>query len=896
MLRPRVARAFRLAIRRRDRTARDVDAELRFHLELRVEQLVAGGWAREEAEAEARRRFGPSWDEAVRQLRRSGQAREERMAMRERLDSLWHDVRYAARALWRAPRFAATAVLTLSIGLGATTAIFSHVDHVVLRPLPYHDPDRLVVVREVLGELRDVYPTMPANGSHFLEWRRACGACEGIAAVKRSAATLTGAGDAQRLGAARVSANLFPLLGVRPALGRGFRPEEEQAGRDRVVVLGDAFWRRQFGGDPGVVGRAITLNGTDHEVVGVMPPGFALAGGNALGEGVNLPRDLDFYRPLAFSEHEATATGEYDYAVIARLRSGVTVAQAQARFAAIAAELQGRDAERSELGAAVVPLQAQVVGAAGRPMLLLLAAVGAVLLIVCVNLAGLSLARNAGRQRESAVRVALGAGRGRLTRLALAESVVLALAGGAVGLLLAHWGLRVLVALAPATLPRTGEVGLDARVFATAALLALAVGVAVGIVPALRMSRADPGEALKAGGRTTKGGRAVARRRALFIGAQVALSTVLLVAAGLFLASFVRVLRVDRGFDSERVLAFDVALPATAYESEARRAGFFDRALAELAAVPGASATAVASALPLEGETWVDGVERAGDARPVRERVTANFRFVTPGYFSVVGTAVRRGRAFTDADRTRRVVVISERTARALWPDGDAIGQRLLARSGHPPAEVVGVAADVRTSSLEQEGSLVIYLPFWESSLWAGTVLVRTAGEPAAVSPAARAALRRLDPAVPVAKVRTMAQVVSAAVAGRRFQLALLALFALMALVTASVGIYGVVSQSLASRTGEIGVRMALGARPADVHRLVLREGLVPAAAGLGLGVVGAVALARGFATLLFEVRAADPLTIAAVAALLGLVALVACLIPARRAAAAGVAEMLRLE
>ena len=337
MLPPRVRRVFRLAVHEPDRTTSDIDAELRFHLEQRVEQLVATGWSHGDAEAEARRRFGPSWDEAVRQLHRSGHLREDRLVMRERLDSLWRDVRHAVRALRRAPRFAAAAVLTLALGLGSTTVVFSLVDHVVLRPLPYAEAERLVVVREVVGRLRDVYPTMPANASHFLEWRRGCAACDGMAAIKRSAVTLTAAGDPQRLGAARVSANLFSILGVQPALGRVFREEEDQPGRAQVVVISDAFWRRQLGADPSVIGRPITLNDLSFEIIGVLPPTFALPGGDALGALVGLPHEMDVYRPLALTDHEATTGGEFDYAVIARLRPGATPEQARAQLDAIQA-------------------------------------------------------------------------------------------------------------------------------------------------------------------------------------------------------------------------------------------------------------------------------------------------------------------------------------------------------------------------------------------------------------------------------------------------------------------------------------------------------------------------------------------------------------------------------
>ena len=897
MLTPRMRRAFRLAIRRGDWTRADVDAELRFHVEMRTEQLVAAGWSRTEAEAEARRRFGPSWDGAVRDLHRSGNAREERLAMRERLDALWYDIRYAARSLRRAPRFAAAAVLTLGLGLGATTLIFSLVDHVVLRPLPYREPDRLVVVREVVGDMRAAYPSLPANGRHYLEFRRACRSCAGMAALRRSSVTLAGDGDPQRLGAARVSAGLFDVLGVRPALGRGFREEEDRIGHAGVVMLSDGFWRRQFGADPSVIGRTITLNGAQVVIIGVLPPAGGLPPGDALGGMISLARQIDIYRPLAMSEREATTTGEYDYGVIARLAPGATPARLQSELDGVVTALAPQDGKKPGADRVLVlPLQSQVVGSAREPMLLLLAAVCAVLLIVCVNLTNLSLARNVTRQRESAVRVALGAGWSRLARQALAESLAIAVAGGALGLFLAQLGLRSLLALAPVTLPRLAEVRLDARVFAAAACLTVLIGIVIGVVPAVRSAGVDPGEALKSGSRTMTGGRSAGRWRSLFITAQVACSTVLLVAAGLFLSSFIRVLGVDRGFnDTDRVLALDVALPAATYGDDARLAAFYERVVAEVSAVSGVESAAAASALPLEGETWVNGVARAEDVGSGAEAPPANYRFVSPGYLETVGTPLRRGRAFGAGDRGRRVAVVSERVARTLWPGEDPVG-RSMSTGEKGLAEVIGVAADVHTSSLEREGSLVVYLPMWDNPQGQSSVIARTAGDPAAMTAAIRAAIRRVDPAVPVPRVRTMAQVVSAATAARHFQLILLGVFAAMALVTASVGIYGVISQSLASRTGEIGIRMALGAQPGDVHRMVLREGLTPVAAGLAIGLVAAVAAGRAAAGLLFQVRPGDPVTLAAVAVVLGLVAVVACMVPARRATANGLAIMLRAD
>jgi len=536
-----------------------------------------------------------------------------------------------------------------------------------------------------------------------------------------------------------------------------------------------------------------------------------------------------------------------------------------------------------------------VVGGASRPLLLLLAAVGAVLLIVCVNLANLMLVRNGAREHESAIRIALGAGRARLARMALAESLVVALAGGALGLLLAHWGLRALVALAPATLPRVSEVRLDARVMAIGALLTLVVALVVGALPAARAGQTSPSEALKAGGRTATNNRGAARRRAAFIGVQVAFSTVLLVAAGLFLSSFLRVMRVERGFDTDRVLALDVALPRRSYPSDTSRLHAYERLLAEVSAIPGVASAAVASALPLEGETWVNGVSREEDVGTSREHPTANFRFVSPDYFRVIGTPLRSGRVFDETDRKHGVVVLSEATAHALWPNESAIGKRVHA-GGDCCADVVGIAADVRTSTLEQEGSLVVYLPVWEYPPTPGAIVVRTRGEPGVVATGVRSAIRRVDASIAVPRIRTMNEVVSRTVAARRFQLGLLALFAVLALVTASVGIYGVIAQSLAARTREMGVRMALGARPWDVHRLVLREGLVPVAIGLLAGVAGSIAAGRGIRSLLFEVQPSDPVTIVGVGLVLGVVAVTACVIPARRLTTSGVTTLLRTE
>jgi predicted permease len=901
---PRVRRAFHLDVHRRGRTEADVDDELRFHLEQRIERLVARGWSRAEAEDEARRRFGPSWDDAIRQLHRQGHQRENRIAMRERLGSLWYDLRHSVRALRRDARYTLAVVLTLALGLGATTTIVSFVDQVLVRPLPYAAPERLVVARVIVNELRDAYPSIPVNAYAFQAWQRGCGVCAGMAAVKRATTTLQGDGDPQRFGAARVTANMFDVLGVKPYLGRTFREGEDVGSTPApVAVLAYGFWRRQFGGDPAIVGKTIRLNDRAIEVIGVLPPDGGLPGGDGLGPSVGLPQDIAVYRPFVASETEMSRGGMFDLGVIVRLRPGATPERLRGQLDDVLEDIVPVEARTFTPGAPpavqalVAPLHDTIVGGAGRPLLLLLGAVAAVLLIVCTNLTNLALARDAMRRQEAAVRVALGASRGRLTRLALVESVALSLAGGALGLALAFWGLRALVALAPPSLPRVGSVALDGRAFAIATLVACGVGILMGIYPALRRGTADPGESLRSSSRSTTGGRAAARRRAAFIGAQVAIGTVLLVATGLFVASLVRVLGVDRGFDSEHVLAMDFTLPVARYDSAHRVSQYYDLVTARAAAVPGVRSAAITNGMPLEGETWLDGVAPGEQRGDQSKYVSANLRFVTPGYLATVGTTLRAGRDIAASDRANpNVAVVSERVARTFWPGQDPIGKQIAAGPNREIKQVVGVAADVRSARLEDEATMLVYLPTWLAPQWSSTLVVRAAGDPATVAPAVRAALRAVDATVPVPKVRTAREIVSAAVAARRFQVALLLLLAAMAFVTASIGIYGVIAQSLAGRRGEIGVRLALGAHNGHVYRLVFREGLVPVAVGLVVGIGITLALGKLVASQLYAVRPGDPATLATVIALLGGVAVVACAIPARRATATGLTSLLRFE
>jgi predicted permease len=870
-----------VGVLRRGERAQRLDEEMRFHLEMLAERHVRAGLDPESARVAALREFGG--------VDRFGEASRDEYRSRG-VEELVRDVRHAVRALVRMPVFTLAALLTLALGIGATTVVFSIVDHVVLRPLPYDASDRLVLVRETLGGDRE----LGARAAHYLEWRERCEACEDIAAMRPIGATWTDGLEPARLGAVRVSANLFPLLGVRAAHGRLFRPDEDAADHDAVVILSHAFWTTHFGGDASVIGRTLTINDRQREVVGVLPPRFRLPKGDGLGPRTGMPDDPELFVPLALTQAELDFLGNWHFVAVARLAPGVSRAHAQAQLDALQQSIAAGWPQPIELGAVLVPLHEQVVGDARRGLLLLLAAVGAVLLLVCVNLANLMLARNASRSRESAVRAALGARRGRLVRESLTESVVLGVAAGAIGLLVSQWGLHALLALAPAGLPRLHEVRLDGRIAGAALLLSIGTGLLFGALPALRAAAALPGDVLREGGRSRGDGRRAGRARSTLIAAQLAMTAILLVAAGLFLSSFVRVLGIDKGFHADRALAMDVVVPRAEYRDFDELVSVYDRVLDRLRATPGVASAAVASRLPLEGVLWTDVIRAPDDPRPAAELPVGYFHFVTAAYFETLGIRLTRGRSFAEADRGANVVVLSERALANVWPGEDPVGRRV--RLGQLEAEVIGVAADVTTTGLEEEASAIAYLPPWTpfGMPAAASVVVRTAMPPAHIAGAARAAVREASPGIAIARVRTMAQLVDAATAARRFQLTLLAVFAATALLTACIGIYGVIAHSLARRRAEIGVRMALGARRSDIHRLVLREGLGAAGVGLAVGIAAAISLGRLVESLLYEVRPADPLVIGVVTALLGAVAALAAYVPARRASARGADAVLR--
>lgn len=805
-----------------------------------------------------------------------------------------NELRYAIRSLGRDRAFALMVVLSLAVGIGANTAIFSMVNGVLLRKPAYRDPDRLVSITQASARLLKQYPELPVNVRIMADWRRQSTSFDGIAILMPTYLNLTGGGEPERLSGARVSANLFDVLGVAPRLGRDFQADEDREGQDRVVLIADTLWRRRFHADPAIVGRKIMLNAVPCEVAGVLPPDFRFPRQNQMWAHA-LNEKTEIFRPLGYSNHDMEQEfSELNYSVIARLKPGLSLSQARAELNSIQHALSEKWGGNLDLRANIVPLQQAMVGNAREGLVVVMAAVGAVLMVLWVNLANLSLVRAAGRARESAIRTALGAGAGRLVRASILESTLLALAGGGLGVLLAYGGLRALVAAAPVDLPRLQEVRVDATELLFALAVSVATAVILGVLPAWRAARSAPFEILKSGSRTATEGRGGIRVRNLLVSLEVGLSALLLVAAGLLIASFVRLMSIDKGFQVERVLAADVLLPNAKYPKEADRVAFFDRVLEQARHLPGVQSAAMISALPLQGEIWIDTVATENDPRPEMERPSTNVRFVSADYFRTLRIPLREGRDFAERDRGRNVTVLSASLGQRLWPGLDPVGRKLV--DGERVWEVIGVTPDIRSTGLEQTPVNMLYLPYWQRMWNNGSIMVRTAMDPASLSGVLRRAIWSVDSELPVPEVRTMQQVMAQSVAQRRFQMMLVLLFAAAALALAAFGTYGVVSFVVARRRSEMGIRMALGANRGAILRMVLGQGMLPVFAGLAAGTLGALAVGRYLASLLFEVSPHDPLAYSIAAAVLLAVAAAACLAPARRATRVNPVEALRFE
>ncbi|HEX8187723.1 MAG TPA: ABC transporter permease [Pyrinomonadaceae bacterium] len=793
--------------------------------------------------------------------------------------TLLQDVRYAARTLSKSPGFTLVAVLALALGIGANTAIFSVVKAVLLSPLPYPDSERLVWVRE--SNPGAEIPDEPASAPNYNDWRTQAGSFEALAAYNDAALTLTGENaEPERVPAAVVSANFFQALGVAPALGRGFTPEEETAGRNRVAVISHGLWRRRFGASPKALGQTLTIAGNPYTVVGVTPPDFKTP---------VIEKQPQVWVPVVFNLAETARRSDY-LSVIGRLKAGATAEQARAELSGVAARLAEQyPASNAGWGVTVAPLHEKVVGDVRSALWVLMGVVGFLLLISCANVANLLLARAAARRQEFAVRSALGARRGRIVRQFLTESVLLSLAGGALGLLLAAWGVELLVALSGGDIPRLDEAGLDARVLGFTFAVSLATGLFFGLLPALSASKADLAESLKeGGGRGPTAGRGSRRLRDSLVVAEIAVAVVMLAGAGLMIRSFLRIQAVDPGFRPENILTLDLALPRAKYKENSQVTAFYDQLTARAAALPGVERAALVDALPLNGGSILSFVIEGRPELPPEKVQDAEFIEVSPDFFDVMGIRLVRGERFTERDREGAPVaaLVSETMARRYWPGEDPVGKRV--NLGNPERSpwmtVVGVVSDVRRGGLDKEPYPQLYAPVAQLPTRGVTLVARTSGDPLAVVPAVRRELAALDRDLPLYNVRTMEQVLSDSISRRRFQMLLLAAFAGVGLLLAAVGIYGVISYSVAQRRHELGVRMALGARAADILKLVVGQGLGLTLAGVGLGLLGAFALTRVMSSLLYGVSATDPLTFACVSlALLG-VALLACLVPARRA------------
>ncbi|HJU89493.1 MAG TPA: ABC transporter permease [Gemmatimonadaceae bacterium] len=870
-----IRRVFRLPWRRG--VHRDVEDEFAFHLAERARELEARGYSPAAARDEALRQFG-DFDDALIYCR-DIDARRERGAMRiEWMSEIRQDVSFAWRTLMRAPGFALVAILTLALGIGANTAIFSVVNGILLRPLPFHEPDRLVMVAQATAE----HPRTTNSPANVMDWRTMNASFSGMAAWLSSSRNLTARGlDAERLEAAEVQTELFEILGVRPLAGRGFRPEEAEFNAEKVVLLGEPIWRSRYGSDPRVVGTTMVLDGVAHTVVGIIPEKQAY------------PRGAQIWLPLRFDpEWLPKSRGAIYLRTVARLKPGVSLQQADAEMKAIAGRLEREYPEsNAKYTAVVIPMHEWIVGDLRKPLLVLLGAVGLVLLIACTNVSNLMLVRASGRETEIAVRTALGAGRGRLVRQLVTESAVLSIIGGLAGVLLAVWGVRALVRIAPEDIPRLDAVRVDPTVLFFATLAALLTGVVFGLIPALHAARPDIGSALKEGARGSGARPASRRLRNTLVVSEIALAVMLLAGAGLLIRSFRELVQVDPGFRAENVMTFTLSLPEEKYEELSSQSLFIDQLVERLRAVPGVKATAASIGLPLTGFSFSFSFEIAGKPKPPDgEEPSAQVRLVTPDYFRTMEIPTIRGRTFTPADRwgSQQVLVATESAARRFFPGEDPIGKRITFGWGRDSlrlgGEIVGIIGDVRQSELSKAALPEIYAPFAQWPVDFISVVMRTTGEPNAVVNGARNALRELDADLPMYNVRTLEAVVSESVARPRFYMLLLTSFAAVALLLSAIGIYGVIAYLVSMRTRELGIRIALGASNGDVLRLVLREGVVMASAGLVVGTIGALALSRLLSGLLFGVAPTDPLTFALVAATLAAVALAASFIPARRA------------
>jgi len=782
------------------------------------------------------------------------------------------------------------AVLSLALGMGAISTIFSFVNGIMLRPLPYPESERLVLVDETAFKRGS--PSMNVSYPNFLDWREQNHSFEDIGCYSTGGFIIgpgSGGNEPEQLKGAFVTQGLFEILGVAPILGRTFSADEDQPDHDLVVILSHGLWQRRFGSDPNILGQTLLLNNRPRVVIGVMPKGF------------QFPEVAEAWGPLALNTKLWTRT-DHGLLSIARLKQGVTLEQAQAEMIQIASNIEAQNPVTNEgLSVSLASLRAGLVGDYKKALLILLGVVAFVLLIACVNVANLLLARGAARQKEIAIRAALGANRKRIFRQLLTESLLLGLISGALGLMLALWGMDLLLTAIPIDIPFWMKFDLDGRVLGFTAACSLLTGFVFGTAPALEASNPDLNETLKEGGRSGAGGGRH-RLRSLLVVAEIALSLVLLVGAGLMMRSFMSLQQVNAGFNPDSVLTAYIALPGAKYRPPEKRAAFFSQLLESVRAIPGVQHAGSNSGLPLGGNNWGRSLTVEGyPVLSVGEAPAINHCVISPDYFAAMGIPILKGRDFDERDtrEAQKVTIIDERLAREYWPNEDPIGKRIRfgpPEDNEPWHTIVGVVREVKHDRLDASTRMSVYLPFAQMPIGGSSLAIRSAGRPENITGAVRAQLRELDPDLPLTQVRPMTEVVARSVWQPRLYTALFGVFAAVALILATVGIYGVMSYAVTQRTREIGLRMALGAQKQDVLKLVVGHGVLITAIGIGAGLAAAIGLTRLMSSLLFGVSATDPITFAAVSVVLAGVALGACFVPAMRAAKVDPMVALRYE
>jgi putative ABC transport system permease protein len=865
----------------RKRLDQDLDDEMRAHLEMRAADNLAAGMSPEESRYEAQKRFGNTTllKEDARNADIVGW-----------LDEAARDFRYALRMLRRSPGFTIVAVLTLALGIGANTAIFSVVNSVLIRPLPYHDPAGLVMV----WENDSLHPTTPHNTvspPNFLDWQSRNTVFSDMAYIFDEHDSLTGNGEPEEVVVQDVSANFFSVLGVNPILGPGFTPENAQAGHDNVVMLSYGFWKERFGGDPAIVGKSIALNGHAQTVVGVAPQNFQWF----IKDGSLTGAKPQMWSPFVFPQtfHDRKQMGRF-MAVVARLKPGATPSQAQTQMKAIASQLEQEYPDfDGHWGVNVVPLREQISGDLRLALLVLFGAVAFVLLIACANVSSLLLSRAASREREMAIRTAIGASRWRIARQLLMESLLLALIGGGIGVALAVWGTNALLAASPANLLDLRSVSLDLRVLAFAVAATLLAGLLFGFLPSYISAHSRISETLKEGGRGSSSAHRRAFARNAFVVAELGLALVLLAGSGLLIRSFVRLIGVAPGFDTGHLLTFKVTLPQAKYGTDPLCKAFFQQLLAKLAATPGVRSASMESFPPLTGLGAATSVHLLSQP-PLApaDLPEANVRVVGANYLATMNIPLRAGRFFSAQElaEERHVTLINQAFADKYLRGVNPLGQKAviymksLEESGNTPSEIIGVVGDVHQIGLDASPEPTVYWPHSELVMSGMTILLRTTNDPLALVSTARRELQQLDPELPMGAVATMDQLLADSLSRSRFTMLLLGIFSAVALVLAAVGIYGLIAYSVTQRTQELGIRVALGAQRRDVLRLVLGQGARLTVLGVTFGLLAALAFSRLLASMLFGISVTDPLTFAGVVALLTIVALLACFIPARRA------------